>query len=52
MELRCAPGEPPRKRARVSVHPGDLTVIATNDNTGIPANVTRATYRGSYLRAD
>ena len=55
VELRCAPGEGPRKRASISIHPGDLHLVCDPrdaNSTGIPANVTRATYRGAYLRAD
>ncbi|PTW63428.1 iron(III) transport system ATP-binding protein [Breoghania corrubedonensis] len=57
VELRCAPGEGPRSRASISIHPGDLHLVsddatANADAGGIAANVTRATYRGAYLRAD
>ena len=49
VELRCAPGERARGRAKISFHPGDLQLTETQ---GIAANVTRATYRGAYLRAE
>ncbi|SDE52266.1 iron(III) transport system ATP-binding protein [Salipiger thiooxidans] len=48
--LRCARGERPRPRARVSFHPGDLHMVPGAQ--GIAANVLRATYRGAYLRTE
>ncbi|NDW00476.1 ABC transporter ATP-binding protein [Salipiger sp. PrR002] len=48
--LRCAPGETARRRAKISFHPGDLQLSDSRD--AIAGNVTRATYRGAYLRAE
>ncbi|WP_226627361.1 ABC transporter ATP-binding protein [Alloyangia pacifica] len=50
IELRCTPGETARRRAKISFHPGDLALTDSRD--AIAGNVTRATYRGAYLRAE
>ncbi|TQS72883.1 ABC transporter ATP-binding protein [Rhodobacteraceae bacterium] len=53
VELRCAPSETRRKTARISFHPDDLDILADPHRTtasGIGADITRATYRGGYLR--
>ncbi|MBL3569518.1 ABC transporter ATP-binding protein [Rhodovulum sp. BSW8] len=49
VRLRCAPGERPRPRARIALHPGDLHLT---EGEGVAATVTRATFRGHHLRAE
>jgi len=50
--LRCAPDEKPRAQAMISVQPADLALLADPAPAAIPAHVTRATFRGAYLRAE
>ncbi|APZ51356.1 ABC transporter ATP-binding protein [Salipiger abyssi] len=50
--LRCAPDERPRHRARISIHPGDLDLVPEGTDNAITAHVTRASFRGAYLRAE
>ncbi|MBC56738.1 MAG: spermidine/putrescine ABC transporter ATP-binding protein [Confluentimicrobium sp.] len=52
VELRCAPEERVRARGKVSFHPGDLQLVPNDATPSIAANVTRATYRGAYLRTE
>jgi iron(III) transport system ATP-binding protein len=52
VKLRCTSDQVARAHAKVSFHPGDLHMIADASPDGICANVTRATYRGAYLRAN
>lgn len=52
VRLRCAPGQRGQDRGRISVHPGDLQLLSDDRQPGIEAHVTRATYRGAYLRAE
>lgn len=52
VKLRCTSNQAALRRAKISFHPGDLRVVADAAPSGIAANVTRATYRGAYLRAN
>ncbi|RMC31569.1 ABC transporter ATP-binding protein [Paracoccus alkanivorans] len=52
VRLRCAPGQRGQSRGKISVHPGDLQLLTDDHQPGIEAHVTRATYRGAYLRAE
>ncbi|SMD09148.1 ABC transporter ATP-binding protein [Primorskyibacter flagellatus] len=52
VKLRCNLDQDARAHAKISFHPGDLHMIADAAPDGICANVTRATYRGAYLRAN
>ncbi|MDZ7908163.1 MAG: ABC transporter ATP-binding protein [Gemmobacter sp.] len=47
--LRCTPAERPRPTARIALHPGDLRL---GGSEGVPAVVTRTSYRGGHLRAE
>ncbi|WP_319532298.1 ABC transporter ATP-binding protein [uncultured Cohaesibacter sp.] len=50
IRLRCPDRMTAKDRARISFHPSDLSLA--DRGAGIPARVTRITYRGDHLRAE
>ncbi|MDP0929593.1 ABC transporter ATP-binding protein [Paracoccus onubensis] len=52
VRLRCAPDQRGQRSGKISFHPDDLELLAEDTAPGFDAHVTRATYRGAYLRAE